>query len=61
MVGAQLPIEAVNWLTRSWSPVVKSAGIVIAQVITCIFLEIKQADLYKINSNDDTKRTIFLL
>lgn len=44
MVGAQLPIEVVNWLTRFWSPVVKSAGIDIAQVITCIFLEIKQVD-----------------
>ena len=55
MVGAQLPIEVVNWLTRFWSPVVKSAGIVIAQVITCIFLEIKQVDQYKSNQIMDRK------
>ena len=44
MVGAQLPIEVVNWLTRFCNPEVKSAGIVIAQVIYLrTSIEIKQA------------------
>lgn len=44
MVGAQLPIEVVKSETRLWRPEVKSAGIVIAQLIYLrTSIEIKQA------------------